>query len=803
MFSSQNFTPFRSGCGMCKPSTDYYKTQTAGGNYSNDGLIPASNGKNFYKAQNFNMPLDSTFIKNNKGIDYATSFGGKKTIKKSSIKAIKSVVKKVITKKPSAKKVITKKLSKKIKGGNYSEYASVNYVDSENHNGKMKLKLNLSGGEYAPVHEEQGEGIKGDLITSNYSPLKGGKKNSKKMKGGVVQEEHSMDVSNALKMLTKSGGKKMNGGQYAPVHEEQGDGIKGDLITSNYSPLKGGKKNSKKMKGGVVQEEHSMDVSNALKMLTKSGGKKMNGGQYAPVHEEQGEGIKGDLITSNYSPLKGGKKNSKKMKGGVVQEEHSPSISNALKMLTKSGGKKMNGGNNIVQEEHSPSISNALKMLTKSGGKKMNGDNNIVQEEHSQSISNALKMLTKSGGKKMNGGNNIVQEEHSPSISNALKMLTKSGGNKDSIYGETVENTGIKGFEGNLTSKGAPLSGGKKKMKQIKKQSKPVKKPTKKMMKGGMESSGATPMPLRFYNSKAPLDNYPATSENGIMSAYGAIKSGDVGTGMLAPYTSSTCSYANTNTNMKTGGTKSRKQKGGMESSGATPMPLRFYNSNAPLDNYPATSGNGIMSAYGAIKSGDVGTGMLAPYTSSKCSYANANTNMKTGGKKSRKQHGNGRIPEISDGVVTSVQGGINGAIDGFSQFMDKLNEGYLKSVESAKSVKIGNQRLIKGGKKIEPKKKAIKKPSKKVIQKKPSKKQVKKGGNGSDYALTQNSRGPVNAPDDYWGVPGEQWFRQFNKSGDYIPNSQLPYAATPTLAGTEKNNYVIGYNEMELAGKY
>jgi hypothetical protein len=382
-------------------------------------------------------------------------------------------------------------------------------------------------------------------------------------------------------------------------------------------------------------------------------------------------------------------------------------------------------------------------------------------------------MLTKTGGKKMKGGNS------------------------DSIYGETIENMEIKGVEGNLTSKGSPLTGGKKKMKQTKKPSKPtkpVKKPTKKMMKGGMESSGATPMPLRFYNSSSPLDNYPSTSGNGIMSAYGAIKSGDVGTGMLAPYTSSTCSYANSNTNMKTGGTKSKKQKGGMESSGATPMPLRFYNSTAPLDNYPSKSGNGIMSAYGAIKSGDVGTGMLAPYTSSKCSYANENTNMKTGGKKSRKQHGNGRIPEISDGVVTSVQGGINGAIDGFSQFMDKLNEGYLKSVESAKSVKIGNQRLIKGGKKIQPKKKPIKKPSKK---------QVKKGGNGSDYALTQNSRGPVNAPDDYWGVPGEQWFRQFNKSGDYIPNSQLPYAATPTLAGTEKNNYVMGYNEMELAGKY
>jgi hypothetical protein len=619
----------------------------------------------------------------------------------------------------------------------------------------------MKGGEYASVHEEQGDGIKGDLITSNYSPLKnGGSKKSKKMKGG----------------------------EYASVHEEQGDGIKGDLITSNYSPLKNGGSKHKRQKGGnhVPQEEHSPSISNALKMLTKTGGKKMNGGN------------------------------------SVTQEEHSPSISNALKMLTKTGGKKMNGGNNVTQEEHSPSISNALKMLTKTGGKKMNGGNSVVQEEHNPSISNALKMLTKTGGKKMNGGNSVVQEEHSIPISSALKMLTKTGGkkmnggNSNSIYGETIENMEINGIEGNLTSKGAPLTGGKKKMKQTKKTTKPTKKPSKKIMKGGMESSGATPLPLRFYNQNSPLDNYSATSGNGIMSAYGAIKSGDVGTGMLAPYTSSTCSYANPNTNMKTGGSK--KQKGGMESSGATSLPLRFYNPNTPLDNYPSKSGNGIMSAYGAIQSGNVGTGMLAPYTSSTCSYANSNTNMKTGGKKkitkkekkqpkkekkeSKKKlqvKKGGRIDPVHHDTVVSVQNGINGAIDGFSQFMEKINEGYLKSVESAKAVKIGNQRLIKGGKKKE----ALKKPLKKELLKKPSKKQIKKGGNGSDYALTQSSRGPVNAPDDYWGVPGEQWFRQFNKSGEYIPNSKLPYAATPTLAGTEKNNYVMAYNEMELAGKY
>lgn len=76
-YSSPDFKPFTSGCGMCKPSTDYY-AQTGGGNYSEDGLIPQSNGKNLYENVDYQMPLDSKFVKNNLGIDYATANGGAK-----------------------------------------------------------------------------------------------------------------------------------------------------------------------------------------------------------------------------------------------------------------------------------------------------------------------------------------------------------------------------------------------------------------------------------------------------------------------------------------------------------------------------------------------------------------------------------------------------------------------------------------------------------------------------------------------------------------------------------------------------
>ena len=623
-YCNPDFKPFSSGCGMCKPLTDYYsQTQTGGGNYSEDGLIPQSNGKNFYKPVDYSMPLDNKFIKNNFGIDYATANGGVKN-----------------------KKSKSKKL---MKGG----------VDID---GADNIK-GLSPGDYALFSSGGGKGTK---------------HKKKLLKGGFA-------------------GTMNNNINYAPSEE---------------------------------------------------------------MHHIPGE-----------------------------------------EMDYQSGGKKT--------------------VLSKS-----------------KSTPSKLKSKSKSKSKSMTGG---------------------------------------------------------------------------------MESSGATSLPMRFYNPDTPLDNYPELSGNGSMSAYGSIESGDIGTGMLAPYTASTCQSANPSSGMKTGGgkkskksmnggsddmpgfsdkeyaqylasggkknikksiyknkksmsggsddmpgfsdkeyaqylasggkknikksiyknkkllkggstgmpiffddkytqylasggkknkkSKSKSMSGGMESSGATSLPMRFYNPDTPLDNYPELSGNGSMSAYGAIESGDIGTGMLAPYTASTCQTANPSSGMKTGGgsKKIKKSlRGGTKIPYISDSPVSSIQNGVDGAINGFSGFMAQLDADYLKSVAYVKSIKIGNQRLIQGGskeKKIlknEKKEKKQKKLIKKPITKKMS---MKKGGsNGSDFALTLNSRGPVNAPDNYWGVPGEEWFRQFNKTGDYIPNSKLPYAATPLLAGSNDSGVVSGYDESTLA---
>ena len=65
-------------------------------------------------------------------------------------------------------------------------------------------------------------------------------------------------------------------------------------------------------------------------------------------------------------------------------------------------------------------------------------------------------------------------------------------------------------------------------------------------------------------------------------------------------------------------------------------------------------------------------------------------------------------------------------------------------------------------------------------------KRKSKKGG-VSDYLMVHNSRGPVNTPDIGWSN-GLSNFRQFTKTGEYIPNSKLTAAAAPISAGIAKD---------------
>jgi hypothetical protein len=228
---------------------------------------------------------------------------------------------------------------------------------------------------------------------------------------------------------------------------------------------------------------------------------------------------------------------------------------------------------------------------------------------------------------------------------------------------------------------------------------------------------------------------------------------------------------------------KTRKMRGGS----TTGMPAKYYDANASSPSFSADSGKGMATAYGSANPKDVGVGLLAPYN------ANPNGNQssleKVGGRKKKLTGGSARVPRMSDGAVTGVKDIVNNTVNSLDSFMKNINQKFNQSVDKLENVKVGEQRLIHAGG-------AKKRKTKK--SKKTTKKRRMRGGGGSDYALTLNSRGPVNYPDNGW-YKGEQLFRQFNKTGDYIPNSQLAIAAAPqsTMSGIPKDGIVQGYDNL------
>jgi len=60
-------------------------------------------------------------------------------------------------------------------------------------------------------------------------------------------------------------------------------------------------------------------------------------------------------------------------------------------------------------------------------------------------------------------------------------------------------------------------------------------------------------------------------------------------------------------------------------------------------------------------------------------------------------------------------------------------------------------------------------------------------GGASSAWRASAYSRGPVNYPNNGW-YDGKQQFNQFTKTGEYIKNTDLPYAAAPISTGAIKD---------------
>jgi hypothetical protein len=419
------------------------------------------------------------------------------------------------------------------------------------------------------------------------------------------------------------------------------------------------------------------------------------------------------------------------------------------------------------------SCNNYYSLVQKAGSKNLEKDNMGITYE------------TAFGGK--------PKKSSSKSKKSSSKSKKSSSKSKKTIINKTMN--GVKKIKNMIMSK---VSG--------------MKKKKSKKQKGGQESSGATPMNMRFFDNNASLDNMSADSGMGVNSAYGLIDAKDVGVGMLAPYTTSSSKTANHSSGQQTGGKKSKgKSKGKSKAKKEKTVLNKIMKkmSNIKKSILPCDKKKKSKKQKGGEVLGYDSSDRLAIYD-----------NKQKGGKE--------LLKKMSPSPIIKSQNLTTKIIDDAVIVLDDITKAYNKSVKDAENIKIGNQRLIKGGKKLtkkaackKSKKPASKKPvskkpvskkpaSKKPASKKPASKKSKKssskkhkGGDGSDFSLTLSSRGPSNAPDKYWGVDGETWFRQFNKTGQYIPNSRLAEAATPQLLSGPNNNIVMGYDDMGIGSSY
>ncbi len=287
-------------------------------------------------------------------------------------------------------------------------------------------------------------------------------------------------------------------------------------------------------------------------------------------------------------------------------------------------------------------------------------------------------------------------------------------------------------------------------------------KKSKKMKKGGDVNGNETSY-TQSLSSITNNDNSSIQSGGKSKKSKKMKKGGDVD-GNETPYTLSLASITNNDNSSVQSGGKSKKSKK-MKKGGVTGMPSQFYNGK-PIEGASANSGNGVQTSYGIIEPLDAGVGNLAPYNTSK--NASKLSMAKTGGDK--------LIPRISNRPLKIVDGIVNKGARTIQTFFKEYKRAYNKSLIKIQNTKNGLNRLSQGGSK---------------------KKKILKGAGGSDFGSTLNSRGPSNAPD-----TGEKAFRVFNKTGEYIPNSQLAKAAAPILTGGPKVDSVKAFDPTESTFK-
>ena len=248
-------------------------------------------------------------------------------------------------------------------------------------------------------------------------------------------------------------------------------------------------------------------------------------------------------------------------------------------------------------------------------------------------------------------------------------------------------------------------------------------------------------------------------------------------------------------------------QNGGLMQKGpmTTPDRLNYYPGSmpsGPTDAVPlqmAASSRKLMKPY--VQAMNANPSGMA---SNAAPFGNVAAEEQSGGKK--KSAGKKVIKKKSSGkkVIKKKSSG--------KKVIKKKSSGkkVIKKKSSGKKVvkkKSSGKKVVKkksSGKKVV-KKKSSGKGSKKVLSKKKASLKSSTHRGGSDWKGTVYSRGPVNAPNNGW-YNGKKLFSQFTKTGQYIPNSDLPWAAAPGVTpgkGTiPKATPPYGYNYYSYGGK-
>lgn len=230
----------------------------------------------------------------------------------------------------------------------------------------------------------------------------------------------------------------------------------------------------------------------------------------------------------------------------------------------------------------------------------------------------------------------------------------------------------------------------------------------------------------------------------------------------------------------KTKSTKSkrtvRKQRGG--NVGATYLPPQFFNPNLPLTNSHPANGSSfpcnnltptdpLFQQKGGQCPVNLSTSKCQNTQEQKAQAMNCNLNEAT-------QKNN----KLESTVIGSQTGGTGYRNPGNNTLTNEIYGNYMNQAFELNDWQ--NQHYyrdakadyssITGGKKL-------------------SRRNQKAGG--SDFVTTWRSRGPVNYPNQ-----DPKQFRAFTKTGEYIPNNELAFAAAPVLTGCMPDNSPVqGYN--------